>query len=358
MPIHEGIQYVWPEHLLRPPPPTRLVYLDLNHWIGLAQASTNHRTGAAYRDVLEACVAARSSGSVLFPLSLTHYIEVSNITDPAQRRALADVMERLSGFATLLPRDIIMKLELDAALTTRVGPASKPVADLPLTGFGVSWAFGRHVEWKFRSGEDDVTKQVRERWVGGVERFDEWHATFLLNAERACLAGPADDQVARLRSFGWRPEETVAITEQRAAQERAQAARLDVEPRWRRDRLRDVIATREIIVELMGAIEEALQLRNLSIDDVWRTRDDAREIVNCMPSVEVAVTLKTAAHRNQERKWTTNDIHDIDALSIAVPYCDVVVTEGHAHHMLHASGTPSRANTVVLRRLLELQPLL
>jgi hypothetical protein len=49
-----------------------------------------------------------------------------------------------------------------------------------------------------------------------------------------------------------------------------------------------------------------------------------------------------------------DDFFDIDALSVAVPYCDVVVTERHAHRILTASGLPDRVGTTVLTTLEEL----
>src|SRR5512133_1670652 len=48
--------------------------------------------------------------------------------------------------------------------------------------------------------------------------------------------------------------------------------------------------------------------------------------------------LITAAHRNPQTKWTANDVVDIDALSVAVPSCDVVVTEPHARSTLLAGA--------------------
>ncbi|MGW9131967.1 hypothetical protein [Streptomyces sp. NPDC055681] len=32
--------------------------------------------------------------------------------------------------------------------------------------------------------------------------------------------------------------------------------------------------------------------------------------------------------RDGDRNWAINDLRDIDALSLAIPYCDVVVTDG------------------------------
>jgi hypothetical protein len=62
----------------------------------------------------------------------------------------------------------------------------------------------------------------------------------------------------------------------------------------------------------------------------------------------------TAAHRNAQTSWTSNDIFDLDALSIAVPCCDAVVTERHARHMLSAAGLPRRLGTEALATLDEL----
>jgi hypothetical protein len=70
-----------------------------------------------------------------------------------------------------------------------------------------------------------------------------------------------------------------------------------------------------------------------------------------MPSTEVCIELKTAWHRNRDKAWTANDICDIDALSLAVPYCDVVVTEKACHHVLATAGLGQRMHTALLRRL-------
>jgi hypothetical protein len=165
------------------------------------------------------------------------------------------------------------------------------------------------------------------------------------------LAGPSDDEVEQLRAYGWNPEAVQQVAENRAAEERAQVARLNADPRWRRGRLRDVVMAREVIIELFEALNEALEARGRDFSDVWTDREAACEIPSAMPSTDVAVTLKAAAHRNPHKGWQRNDIYDIDALSVAVPYCDIVVTEKHAHYVLQAERIPSRMNTILLWRL-------
>ena len=53
-----------------------------------------------------------------------------------------------------------------------------------------------------------------------------------------------------------------------------------------------------------------------------------------MPSNRVAITLKTQYLRDGRHRWTTNDIHDIDALAVAVAYCDAVFADKAARNAL------------------------
>ncbi len=343
-------QYAWPRLLIQPARPPVLVYLDLNHWIGLAQAAVGHASGAPHQQVLAQCRAARTSGLALFPLSSTHYLEMVNIRDPRQRQDVARVMEEMSGFAALPPRSLIFRYELDAMLTLRLGPSRTPLLPLPLLRRGWAGAFGKRGGFRIRTpGGDVVTESARQRI--GPDEFDAILAAAELRLERSVLAGPTDDEVERLRPYGWNPEPVRQVADNRAAQERELVAILDAEPRWRRGRLRDVVMGREVMIELLDALIEALEARGCDTSSVFTDREAARGIITAMPSSDVAVTLKTAAHRNPQKGWLRNDIHDIDALSVAVPYCDIVVTEKHAHHVLQTARVPSRMNTVLLRRL-------
>jgi hypothetical protein len=43
--------------------------------------------------------------------------------------------------------------------------------------------------------------------------------------------------------------------------------------------------------------------------------------------LRIAVDLKLELFRNPAKLWSTNAIHEIDALSMAVPYCHIVVPD-------------------------------
>lgn len=347
----------WPRLLEPPPANVLLVYLDLNHWIGLAKASVGHREGLALVDVLEACRATHSAGAAVFVLSGTIYAEMLKIKDPAQRLDLARVMEELTRFATLISRVAVMKCEL-ATMLDPVAKLPSPLAKVPLVGRGVRHAFGwsSGIAIVDESGRD-ATAELRAEM--GAAAFDRRMEEIFVESERAMLRGAADqNEDQELRAIGYRPEGPRGVIEKRAEQERELKRNLDVDPHWRRGRLRDVISERELRIEFQNILPRALHERGLVLADVIMNEESARAFMRAMPTTEVAIEIKTAWHRNGQRDWTTNDIDDIDAMALAVPYCDVVVTEKACRHILKVANLPERLGTAVLHKLMDLPEVL
>lgn len=351
-------KYAWPTSLVSPPPGTRIIYLDLNHWISLAKAATGHPDGARHRATL---TALREAGDrVVTPLALPHYMEMAGIADPRQRFDVAAVMEELSDFACLISEPTIVPLELDAALAATVGTHER-FGPISLLGRGVLQALGLRGGLRFRTSDGrDVTAATRAGWSGGPEQFDAWTEQAERQLDRASLRGPTDSEVSGLAAAGWDPTVARRTAEVRATQEREQGERLAAEPRWRRGRLRDVVAARYLALEVLEMFNEALAAHDLRPTDVIAHTDTeaARRFTDSMPTADVRISLLTAGHRNPQTTWTSNAMFDIDALTVAVAYCDVVVTDKEAHHAVHAAGLHQRLNTTVLAKLDDLGPML
>lgn len=339
---------VWPRLLELPSDDVKVVYLDLNHWISFAQASTGHPKGTSFLTTLEACRAAKSAGAAVFVLSAIHYMEMRKIKDPSQRQAIASVMEELTGFASLVDRNVVMKLELDTMLDPLAQePSTLP--RIPLLGQGVRHSFGRKSGVRISGPSGDATEEARLRM--GAKAFDDFVAEAELLLNRSVLKGPDDDEVQTLRALGWKPEAATQVAEKRAAQEQKLTPMLDGETSWRQGRLHDVISARELCIEFEDILPQALSQRHLVLTDVISDRQSARKLARAMPSTNVSIELKTAWHRNPDKPWAANDIYDIDALSLAVPYCDIVATEKACHHVLNVARLGERMHTAILRDL-------
>jgi hypothetical protein len=351
------LPYVWPRTLRQPSRPPRLVYLDLNHWVALAKASTGRPDGLAHQRALEACLAAATDGRALFPLSEVIFMEVSRNSQRRQRRHLADVMEQLSRFYVVTSRTVLATHEIEAMLEAKFGPHPMPVAATDYLDWGVGRALGLVGDIVVRSPDGtDVTAEARASFPGGPHAFDAIIAAAQIELQRGVLRGPSSpEDEADLRANGYDPMAAHRITVDRAEQEIEQVRVLNADPSWRRTRIRDVIAARELLIELNSLLFEAAAARGMkALEDLFSSPEEARHFFDSMPSTDVSITLKTAYHRDANHPWKPNDIHDIDMLAITVPYCDVVVTDRAACHHVNATGLAARCDTVVLDKLSDL----
>ena len=353
-----GSTYTWPRTLVVPPRPPKLVYLDLNHWIALAKAHSGHPDGDQSGEILAACGAAVDRGRAIFPISDSIYMEVSKIGQHRQRHDLREVIERVSGFMVVTCRSLVSTHEIEALLDKLVGPNPQPINSLNYIDWGVARAFGMVGGFRIirRDTGEDATDESRSQYSAGPEAFERHLFEAERELNRKTLDGPTPEEEPELRGSGWQPYGAFEVMKLRAVQESEQAARFDADPRWRRGRIRDVVAAREVLIEINDALSQSLSQRGTSLETVFPKPEDTRVALDSMPSFDVAVTLKTECHRDPGHQWTTNDIHDIDALGSTLPYCDIVVTDKAMASHAARTGLAERLSTIVLSRLVDLVP--
>ena len=348
-------EYVWPTGLVRPGD-VRLVYLDLNHWIELAKAAVGHADGARYVAALEVIREAKASGLYVFPLSSTHFMEVTATKNRRHRADVATVMEELSGFVTLISRSVIMEMEIDAALDEFGKPLGLPYPPISLLRHTVAHAFGKVGGFKvMHPDKGDITEEVRAAWPASEEEFDRWQAEAERELARRVLRGPTtDEEEASLRADGWDPTVVRRLMIDNANFHAEQAASFAALPYWRGDRGRDVVSLRHLALELNEVLFKRLAVRGLELEGVVGDPESSRRFVDAMPTSDVTVSLMAAAHRNPQTVWDVNRMFDMDALAVAVPYCDFVATDREAAHALHTERVPARLETTVVATLDEL----
>jgi len=360
-PGRSGLTKRWPETIRKPPAEVRLVYLDLNQWIMLSKAMAGHREGARHQAALEVCLRAANSGTVVFPLSDSTYGEVAKIGQHRQRRALREVMELLSDYYVVMSRSDITAHEVEYLLDRVLGPSQSPVSTMDYLDRGVARAFGIVGGFRVRDESGgDTTEELRAAYPGGSEVFDALLSTAELMLQRSVLDGPGTaEEETELRKLGWRPGGASHVAETRMRQEVEQAARFSAgDLQWRKDRIRDVITARELLIELNDTLSRGLGARGAQLADLGSTIEERRAMFDSLPSLDVAVTIKASYHRNPNHRWTVNDIYDIDAMGSTVPYCDCVVTDRAVASHIRRAHLDDRLGTTVLSNLDELATLL
>lgn len=114
-----------------------------------------------------------------------------------------------------------------------------------------------------------------------------------------------------------------------------------------RHRLEDVMLATAFI-----DISEPLALAATDLDITGeQLADNAQAIIEAIPSRWVEMKLRHQRQANPQKTWEGNDLNDVTSLAVAVPYCDVVVTERSWASLINAAKVGDRFATVVTPRL-------
>ena len=191
--------------------------------------------------------------------------------------------------------------------------------------------------------------------LGGIDKIKELELQFTAEAEFEMLRGPHDSMMHELRdNYGYAPEEAEKIARQRAAQEEELAQRLIADPSLKK-KFDNIVTARYIIREMGNALLLTLTKVGMTIDDLFaQGTDDVTKFVHAIPTADVLVTFTKANLKNLHRGWKKNDIHDMDALAVAIPYCDIVVTEKHARAQMINAGMDKKYGAKLLRNIEDL----
>ncbi len=105
------------------------------------------------------------------------------------------------------------------------------------------------------------------------------------------------------------------------------------------------------MLELINALKETGEAHGRDLVPEFHQDPHSTSAFRLESSADTWISLLTAAHRNPQSQWRPNDIFDFDALSVAIPYCDVVVTDRHACRLANAARLPDRLGTKVIATL-------
>lgn len=351
------VPYRWPSTIRIEYPRSKLIYLDLNHWIHLSKANSDHPDGSQYREVLDACKRAVKTGLALFPISDSTYIEILKIRNHRQRCDLRKVIEEVCRFMVVTPLYHIVVHEIEALLDDIVGSNPRPVHSIDYVSWGAQKAFfpddGLNYLDIANEGHDTILKKINSINIHDLHPII---ITELINFNRQLIEGPSASEESNLPSKGWNPAPILRQYSQRAFEELEQIKRLNIEPRWRIDRIRDVVSARELAFEINSILRTSCDDRGVeTLADIFPSVEIARSSMDSIPSFDVRVTLKSSLHRNKHHRWKNNDIHDIDALSSTIPYCDVVATDKSMASHIIRNGLDRRLNTVIISQIVELE---
>jgi hypothetical protein len=113
------------------------------------------------------------------------------------------------------------------------------------------------------------------------------------------------------------------------------------------------------LLDIFEPLGEALSCAGIGNEEFLSlSADEMMDFLFDLPSRHVDYELHRLRHEDPQLKREVGDLEDLAALSVAVAYCDIVVTERHWVHLARRAGLDERYNTRMLSNVCDLMPLL
>lgn len=329
----------------------RTVYLDLNHWYALGDAMAGCPQQPDHLPLLQQLTGLVDEGKVSFPLSAVHYMELSENPRDEQRRRAASAMAVLSRFRTITSMTKIIDEELVLALNRRFGRPAFPVR-VPKFGIGVWFALkGELGAFRLRGGSEESRRELEARLGKSCAEFE---AEVNAVAEFELLKQPPKAYWDRIPDYDPYAARREADKELASFNVMVQTLRTNADIRARP---LDAICSRQFFFEIEDNYARALLAVGYSSNrrPPLKTKEALTDFLMSMPSRRVATMMQYHYLKDLRPDWSINDLRDIAALSKAIPYCDVVVTDNKAWDAaVIRAHLDQEFGTTVLRRLTDL----
>lgn len=310
------------------------VYLDQNKWIELARSYHNRTDN--WDDDLNLYMERAKSGHAVFPLSSAHVIETNKAGDLDRRGRLAEVMVLLSKGVFVAPPSVVQPYELECAVaeTFEVEVSS---SQPQLYGTGIEFAFGEEpiepsehlpvpLQKRFRSIIESPA--VVKLFLQGVQGLEN------LNTQgRKAVDGIEEDYAKSVEAF------------------RGKAEEYSQETRYRAHIGNLLLAEQEKLLPVLA--------KDLTIDDVLELGPEGiANFIRSAPTYDVEISLATQRNEHHDREADKNDMIDLGFLGMAIPYCDVVITENFWADLAKRERLGDKYNTLISGDLEDLTEIL
>jgi hypothetical protein len=331
--------------------PRRSVYLDTNHWYALGRAMAGHPDRPEHVDILRTLAEQVEQEQLMFPLSAVHYMEVAENPRDDHRKEIADVMALLSRFNTITSAGKIIDEELAQALHARLGRPTWPIK-VEKFGYGATFALtGKQGGLGRVTGGSEEDRRELESKLG--KPIAEWEAELNAFAEYMLIRQPNKDIWDEIP--GYDPYAARRMADKELASFNVLVDTVHNNPDVV-SRPLDAIYARQFLFEFMDNYTRALMSAGFGGQRTpFHSREELSEFLEAMPSRRVATMLQFHYLKDTNKHWKINDLRDNVALSKAIPYCDIVVTDSEVWDVaVNRAHLDREFSTPILRRLTDL----
>ncbi|WP_268543673.1 hypothetical protein [Candidatus Nitrosotenuis cloacae] len=314
------------------------IYLDTNQWITLARVVNGSETDPDLIEVYQKIKKLSDSEEAIFPISFFHLEDMMIHKNKDRLEGLIDFMVTISRGWVIRPYNLLMYEEISNAALHRLGRQSfydirsKMIArGLPhaiSTGYEITWNKSAKVPENFEQKLKEITESPEStskllKSNGMSNHFQQGRKLYIDTAKKM--------EESRTKNLMLKNEE------------RYNAAIADY--------IYNIVG--ELLEKfLSGATQDVIG------KVIPKTKSEMEAFLEDMPATNIVFRLTYGRDGFYQREIQTNDITDVNHLSGAIPYCDIVVMERMFASLSQQLKLDKKYGCTVLRSLKELNKMI
>lgn len=252
---------------------------------------------------------------------------------------MSKFMTEISHLNALAPFDVVRDEEEDHFLAQQMGNGFD-IQDR-VFGTGIPFIYAGN-NWSIEANSDEISDFLEE-WTETEESFE-----MLLEESTLSELGKGerdDEHYAELEDIREHHEE---VFPDNATRRRVELAGY----------FRDTILLKLIVRFIAEGVNPSPLYVDLEAYSKGSGGEDAADLFKEFPTAYTYITLSISRDLQKQRKIQRNDLDDLTALAVAIPYCDTVVTENMWKHEAKVQDLDDIYDTTVVSNLEELIPIL
>lgn len=309
---------------------TPVVHLDLKDFIELAKEVKIGKSS-----LLDRLVKLREDHKIIVVVSGMLMFEVFGIKDPRQRSDIGEVMEKLSKTFVLRPHDEVQHMEITNAVADHFGVGGRRF-DMASDVYGVGYmeAIG-HVKLSppASAAEDpELYAEIEALCYKEMLKDDILTRTFAaMQAPKIQAGGKEHKEILDAVEFTRRKWSGKSFHEHEE---------------------NSILELADSVVKQFDPIATKLNVLVNGLHPLCPEHFRSREFLSSLPSVNAWDRLFLyLLHKDKTKTFDVNHLYDIGQLSVAVPYCDVVVCDKEMARVIDQSHLARQYNTQVFPNL-------
>ena len=290
-----------------------------------------------YAEICKGIIESSQKGINKFPFSLAHLEETIKRNNLDSRKELYKFIFDLSGFFTIRLWVQVINLEVRNAILKSLN--LKPI-DLSNYVFGneLGHCFGSKGRIKSNDPNKEIPEEIQNKLNSALKDSE-------LMADLLCT------------------DQMIDYVEQIIQRDKDLADRLEILRKNEyshpdKNKRKDINDARFFLTVIQDEFIKALLEFNLDykkyINHIFSSKESAKAFLKSIPTAYTFHVLNDARNQNFSRPIEPNDLWDLGTLAIAVPYCDVVVTEREWSNILNQKRIGELYSTKIIHRIEDL----